>query len=116
MSAGQSSRLMGEKLNDALGNGRVPKGKSRKMQVHLQLGARKHVLLVESDGTVTQEGRHVYRATGVPPANYISLRATPDQRETGKELPRSTNGQHSCGWQRQSTNRKLRGLLQVHSR
>ena len=67
MSAGQSSRLMEEKLNEALGNGTVPKLDSRKMQVHLQLGARKRVLLVESDGTVTQEGRHVYRAMGVPP-------------------------------------------------
>ena len=50
------------------------------------------------------------------PANYISLRATPDQREMGKELPRSTNGHNSCGRQRQSTNRKRRGLLQVQSR
>ena len=66
-SAGQSSRLMEEKLNEALGNGTVRKLDARKMQVHLQLGARKRVLLVESDGAVTQEGRQVYRAMGVPP-------------------------------------------------
>ena len=71
MSAGQSSRLMEEKLNEALGSGAVPKLDSRKMQVHLQLGARKRVLLVESDGTVTQGGRHVYRAMGVPRQLYI---------------------------------------------
>ena len=58
--------MMEEKLTAALEAGTVPKLDGRKMQVHLQLGPRKRVLLVDSDGTVTQEGSHVYRTMGMP--------------------------------------------------
>ena len=66
-SAGQASHLMEEQLDDALLFGHVPKLDSRKMEVRISLGRRKSIVLVQADGTVTPEGRHVYGKLDVPP-------------------------------------------------
>ena len=65
-SADQASAYMEEKLTEALRAGKAPKLDSRKMEVRLPLGPRKNVVLVKADGTVTDEGKHVYREMGVP--------------------------------------------------
>ena len=64
-SADQASAHMEEKLTEALRAGKAPKLDSRKMEVRLLLGPRKNVVLVKADGTVTNEGQHVYRGRWV---------------------------------------------------
>ena len=64
-SADQVVRLMEEKLTEALNAGKAPKLDPRKMEVKMNLGPKKSVILVKADGTVTEQGNYVYRQMGV---------------------------------------------------
>ena len=64
-SADQAASLMEEKLTEALNAGKIPKLDPRKMEVKINLGPKKPIVLVKGDGTVTKEGKYVYQQMGV---------------------------------------------------
>ncbi len=66
-SAAQVSRTMEEKLDRALEAGTRPEKDGRNMRDRLKLGPRKQVVLVDTDGTVTTEGKYVYEQLGIDP-------------------------------------------------
>ena len=66
-SANHVSHVMEDKLDRALVAGTQPTTDGRNMRVRISLGPRKQVVLIESDGTVTTEGKYVYDKIGIEP-------------------------------------------------